>query len=98
MIGRRSSFDMGLFVPKDGKVASQCVLENREIYSHGKFWQVKVYDRLALAVGEKVVGPAILEQLDTTIFIDPDLVARVDGYGNLIITNINLTNALEETE
>jgi len=33
-----------------------------------------------------VPGPALLEQPDTTIFIDPDLEGRVDQFGNLIIS------------
>ena len=32
-----------------------------------------------------VAGPAILEQSDTTIFIDPGLSAEVDSYGNLVV-------------
>ena len=85
--GRRPSFDMSLFAPKTGKSASECVLQERKIYSNGKFWQVNVYDRLSLAIKERIPGPALLEQSDTTIFIDPGLVATVDSYGNLIITN-----------
>jgi N-methylhydantoinase A len=32
-----------------------------------------------------VHGPAILEQPDATVVVDPDLVARVDRFGNLVI-------------
>lgn len=39
--------------------------------------------------GDKIVGPAIVEQLDTTILILPDQTALVDSYGNLIINAIN---------
>ena len=40
---------------------------------------------LSLAVGEQIAGPAILEQPDTTVFVDPGLVATVDSFGNLVI-------------
>jgi N-methylhydantoinase A len=36
-------------------------------------------------VGAVVAGPALLEQPDTTIFVDPGLTARVDRFGNLLI-------------
>jgi N-methylhydantoinase A len=31
------------------------------------------------------MGPALLEQADTTIFVDPGLIGEVDEFGNLII-------------
>jgi len=37
-------------------------------------------------VEARVVGPAVLEQPDTTVFVDPGLVAEVDRFGNLVIT------------
>jgi N-methylhydantoinase A len=33
-----------------------------------------------------IEGPAILEQNDATIVVDPGLVATVDPLGNLILT------------
>jgi len=36
-----------------------------------------------------VPGPAILEQPDGTIFVDPGLVGEVDGFGNLIVARSN---------
>jgi N-methylhydantoinase A len=44
-----------------------------------------LYERLDLPIGARIVGPAILEQPDTTIFIDPGLAGEVDAYGNIII-------------
>jgi N-methylhydantoinase A len=32
-----------------------------------------------------VHGPAVLEQPDATTVIDPDLIARVDDFGNVIV-------------
>ena len=39
-----------------------------------------------LPCGAVIPGPAILDQADTTIFVDPDLQAEVDGFGNLILS------------
>jgi N-methylhydantoinase A len=33
-----------------------------------------------------IPGPAILEQPDATTFIEPDLQAEVDRFGNLVVS------------
>ncbi|MBI2360529.1 MAG: hydantoinase/oxoprolinase family protein, partial [Deltaproteobacteria bacterium] len=44
-----------------------------------------VYDRGRLAHGNQVRGPAIIEEMDSTIVIHPRQAARVDRFGNIII-------------
>lgn len=85
VIGRRPGLDMSVFSPRDGKPAEQCRTGTRKVYADGAFHDAAVYARLDLAVGTVIHGPAILEQPDTTIFVDPGLVARVDQFGNLIM-------------
>ena len=45
----------------------------------------RLYDRARLAAGHVLVGPAIVEQDDSTTVIPPDWVGAVDGFANLII-------------
>jgi N-methylhydantoinase A len=45
----------------------------------------RVYDRADLRPGQRVAGPAIIEQLDTTTPVYPDDVAEVTPDGHLII-------------
>jgi N-methylhydantoinase A len=85
VVGRRPDLDMSVFAPVDGKSASQCLTGTREVFADGSYHKTAIYERLELAAGEKVTGPAILEQPDSTIFVDPGLSARVDRFGNLII-------------
>ena len=85
VIGRRPAFDMAVFAPKDGKPADACRIGTRTVWAEGAFHQAGLYDRLSLAVGERIAGQAILEQPDTTIFVDPGLYAVVDSFGNLVI-------------
>jgi N-methylhydantoinase A len=85
-IGRRPRFDMSVFAPEDGRPAAACVTGHRRVHVGGASVEAPVYDRLALGIGEEIAGPAVLEQADTTIFLDPGLVARVDRFGNLVIT------------
>ena len=48
----------------------------------------KIYRRLDLAPGQSLVGPAIIEQMDSVIVVFPEDIAKVDSWGNLLI-NIN---------
>lgn len=57
----------------------------RRVWTDGGWQDAKIYERLELPVGTVVPGPALLEQPDATIFIDPDLVGEVDRFGNLVI-------------
>jgi N-methylhydantoinase A len=41
---------------------------------------------LELPIGAKVNGPAILEQADTTVWLEPGFEAKVDDMGNLLVT------------
>jgi N-methylhydantoinase A len=43
------------------------------------------YERLQLKSGNELVGPAVVEQMDTTTVIPPNQRAVVDDYGNIII-------------
>ncbi|MEM1046110.1 MAG: hydantoinase/oxoprolinase family protein [Pseudomonadota bacterium] len=85
VIGRRPAFDMTVFAPDGGKPLDACLNETRTVRIDGADRAVPVYDRLAIAVDAVITGPAILEQPDTTIFIDPGLAGRVDRFGNVVI-------------
>jgi N-methylhydantoinase A len=84
-IGRRPTLDLSLMAPEAGGSSADAKREPRKIWIEGGWQEATVYDRLALPVGAKIPGPALLEQPDTTIFIDPDLAGTVDRFGNLVI-------------
>ncbi len=48
-----------------------------------------IYRREDLARGQRIAGPAIVEQLDTTTIVFPDETLAVDRHGNLLITRRN---------
>ena len=54
-------------------------------YFDGAWHETKLYRRLELPIGAEITGPAILEQPDTTVLIEPGLVGKVDTYGNTLI-------------
>jgi N-methylhydantoinase A/oxoprolinase/acetone carboxylase beta subunit len=44
-----------------------------------------LYDRDSLAPGACVDGPALVFQLDSTVYVAPGWSARVDGWRNLVL-------------
>lgn len=84
-VAKRPNLDLRAMAPKDGVMLQDAFLEMRSIWADGIWQEAPVYDRLALGVGQKCIGPALLEQADTTIFVDPGLIGEVDEFGNLII-------------
>jgi len=60
---------------------------SRKIFFNGKFINSNIYDRDSIAIGGRINGPAVIEQLDTTIIIHPEQYAYSDMYGNLLIQN-----------
>jgi N-methylhydantoinase A len=55
----------------------------REILLDGRRWPAAVYDRADLRAGDRIEGPAIVEQDDTTVLIPSGWRARTDETGNL---------------
>ena len=85
-IAKRPNLDLIALAPSIGVTLEEAFLENRKVWANGSWQDTPVYDRLALGVGQKCIGPALMEQADTTIFMDPGLMGKVDKFGNLIIS------------
>ncbi len=85
VLGRRPKFDLASLAPTTTCSVDDCEIGRRRLYADGGWHDAPVYDRLKLPVGAVVTGPAMLEQSDTTIFVDPGLTGRVDAYGNLVM-------------
>jgi N-methylhydantoinase A/oxoprolinase/acetone carboxylase beta subunit len=45
----------------------------------------RYYDRASLKAGNRLEGPAIVHQYDSTTTIPPGLTATIDGFGNILI-------------
>jgi 5-oxoprolinase (ATP-hydrolysing)/N-methylhydantoinase A len=56
----------------------------------------RYYERAALKAGNRLVGPAIVTQYDSTTVIPPGLTAHVDRFGNIVIAIAEA--ALQEPE
>jgi N-methylhydantoinase A len=85
VIGRRPKFDLAALAPTGSKTVEECRIGTRPVYADGAWCEAPIYERLDLPAGAVIAGIALLEQPDTTIFIDPGLEGRVDRFGNLVV-------------
>jgi N-methylhydantoinase A len=86
IIGRRSPVDLAIFAPAiDGSGAAR-PSGARQVRFNGGWFDTWLFDRASLGSGARLTGPAIVEQPDTTVVIDPGATAVVDGLGNLVIS------------
>ena len=85
-VGVRPKFDLTILAPQG--VGSTKPIGTQQVFHAGQWWEAKRYARLDLPVGSEVTGPAILEQADTTVWLEPEFVARVDALGNLLVERV----------
>ena len=83
--GRRALFPVASLLDPTARATS---LEGartgtRPVFAGGAWVACPIYARDALPLGATFAGPAILEQPDTTTFIEPGATLRVDEVGNL---------------
>lgn len=83
-IGVRPKFDLAVLAPRATTMPEP--LGMQAVFYAGQWWDAVRYARLDLPADATVEGPAILEQADTTIWLEPDFSGRVDALGNLLIT------------
>ena len=89
VIGRRPKFNLSILGPSSSGSLEDAKSETRQVWINGQWWDTDVYRRLDVPESATVSGPALLEQPDATIFIEPDLEALVDNFGNLVISRKN---------
>jgi N-methylhydantoinase A len=67
--------------------ASAAIVGRRPVWlpEAGGWADCPVYDRETLRPGNRIPGPAIVEQMDATTVILPGMVATVEPYANLIL-------------
>ncbi|OCJ66320.1 hydantoinase [Agrobacterium tumefaciens] len=57
-----------------------------ESWFNARAWETAIYHRNDLAAGDRLSGPCIIAQDDTTTVVPPDFDIDVDRFGNLVIT------------
>lgn len=88
--GIRPKFDLHTLAPSEcpSTDTPPIARTTRQVHFGTQWYDTAIHDRLSLPVGTLIPGPAILEQPDTTVLIEPGLQGRVDEFGNTIIDAI----------
>ncbi len=68
-----------------GPDASNAVIDRRQVYFDGGWVNTDIYDRNLLQTGNRITGPAILTQKDSTTVIHVNHYGDVDEYHNILI-------------
>jgi N-methylhydantoinase A len=85
VLGVRPKIDLRRFVTTMATTLADASKGTRRVYFDRQWWETPIYDRVGLPVGAQLTGPAIVEQRDSTVVIQPGTTAVVDMYGNLIL-------------
>jgi len=85
VFGRRAPIDLTTFAGGLERGSTTRAVSERRVRFGDLFMATPVYARESLGPGAELSGPAIVQQADATIVIEPDTRARVDDLGNLVI-------------
>ncbi|MCU0899281.1 MAG: hydantoinase/oxoprolinase family protein [Cypionkella sp.] len=84
VIGLRPALDLSALIDSGGRQASAAPTGRRAVW-FGAWIDTPVYWRDHLPLNLRLVGPAIIEQMDTTILVEPGCIVTSDADGNLLI-------------
>ncbi len=65
---------------------SAAKLRDHELFMDGALRPATIYDRARLRAGDRVPGPAIICEMDSTTLVHGGHLATVDPFGNILIT------------
>ncbi len=86
VIGRRPGAPLeALAAAGDNTSLADARRGQRAVWFAGKALETPVYQRHRLPADAAFDGPAIIEQLDCTIVVEPGNHVSLDGLGNLVI-------------
>ncbi len=78
---------------RGGVDGSSARVQPTRIYADGDWREGYIYDRAKLQPGNKITGPAVVTEMDSTSVILPDHVGVVDDVGNILIWPVGHENA-----
>ena len=87
VIGVRPQIDLGMLIDASGRGATvdEARVATRKVWFEGDWRETPIYARDRLPIGATFDGPAIVEQMDTTIVVEPGNRVETDPDGNLLI-------------
>jgi len=99
VIGKRRPIDLSALTDRTGSKAkvSEAKIGERPVYFDNGLLETAIYERRHLPVGAAIAGPAVIEQSDSTVLIEPGTQAIHDDLGNLMIEVPLITGERQET-
>ena len=82
--GQGAAYRQGTSTPLKGSKIGKT-----KVYADGKDHDATIYDRRELLAGNRVRGPAIITEMDSTTLILPKYYGEVDRVGNILIRPVN---------
>ena len=76
-------------LPEGGEDPSGAVVATAQVYMNNRDQEAKIYDRSKLKSGNRIVGPAIVTEMDSTTLILSDHAGEVDKFGTIIIRPVS---------
>ncbi len=83
-IGQGAKMPAQVLAKGDGN-PDQAKIRDHTMWVEGSEQAAVIYDRSKLEAGDKLNGPCIVIEMDSTAVIQPNHVGEVDTYGNIII-------------
>lgn len=71
--------------PPVGEDPSAAVIDEHEVYFQGEWIPTKIYDRAKLESGNKIPGPAVIVEFDSTTVVLSGFTAEIDRFANILI-------------
>ncbi len=71
--------------PLKDKDTKRAYMKKQTVHHRGKLRQAAVFNRALLVAGNKIKGPALIADFESTTFLPPSYTLEVDGFLNLII-------------
>src|ERR671919_564530 len=100
-IGRIAELEPATATAGGGDASAARVLEREVVFDvdgRPERRATVFYERARLRAGDRVEGPAVIEQYDSTTVVPPGLVAEIDGAGNIVIDCTQRVAAAMERE
>jgi N-methylhydantoinase A len=87
VIGYKTPIDLSVLIDSETQCATlqEAQTQTRPVWFDQHWYDTPIYQRELLPADATIEGPAIIEQLDTTIVIEPGCTADSDNDGNLLI-------------
>jgi N-methylhydantoinase A len=77
-----------LEIPKGDGNPAAAKIRDHEVWVDGGFQPAVIYDRSKLRAGDKIPGPAIVIEMDSTTLVLPGCEAVVDPFGTILINPV----------